>query len=387
MRRVVRILGVLLLLVASSASSSLGQEATPASTDSILATLGYPQLDITITSEAYQVVQTDVPAGLVLLAVTNQSGVEAAATILAPPEGMDQAGFQATVEATPQTADEFPAFLYQARLPGGPVVPPGQVGYAVVEVAAGEWTILGEGDQTPAFFTATEPSGAPSEEPDADLTIEMREFAFTGLPEAIPSGRQVWQIANTGEQPHMLMATAVPDGVSLDQILASIDTAATPGARAIEFGETVGLEIASPGQTAWLEVNLQPGTYVVACYVADPESGMLHVAMGMAALVVAGDDAGPATPVAPAATAEAMAATVDIADFMFTPGELEIEVGTSVTWTNQDQSDHTVTAEDDTFNSRILNQGDSFDQRFDDAGSYPYICALHPFMKGSIVVS
>lgn len=380
MRRVVRILGVLLLLVGSSATASLAQDATPAPTDSVLATLSYPHLDITITNEVYQVAQADVPAGLVLLTVTNQSEDAATAALLAPPDGMNQADFQATVEATLQTPDAFPAILYEARLPGSPVVQPGQLGYAVVELTAGDWTILGEGDQAPDFFTATEPTGAPPEEPDAGLTIELQEFAFTGLPESIPAGRQVWQITNTGEQPHMLMATTVPAGTSLDQVLAGIDTATTPGASAIAFGETVGLEIISTGQTVWLDVNLEPGTYFVACYVPDSASGMLHVAMGMAALVVAGDESGTASPVA-------AGATVDIADFMFAPGELEIEAGTTVTWTNQDESQHTVTAEDDAFDSRILPQGDSFEQRFDAPGSHRYICALHPFMKGSIVVS
>ena len=75
---------------------------------------------------------------------------------------------------------------------------------------------------------------------------------------------------------------------------------------------------------------------------------------------------------------------VVIENFTFNPSELQIKVGETVTWTNMDSAPHTVNS--DLFNSDTLNNGDSFSFTFDKAGTYDYICGIHPAMKGKIVV-
>jgi plastocyanin len=76
-----------------------------------------------------------------------------------------------------------------------------------------------------------------------------------------------------------------------------------------------------------------------------------------------------------------------ISDYAFKPASMTVQPGTSVTWTNQDDDPHTVTANDGSFDSKGLGQGDSFTQTFAKPGTYPYHCAAHPFMKGTITVS
>lgn len=56
----------------------------------------------------------------------------------------------------------------------------------------------------------------------------------------------------------------------------------------------------------------------------------------------------------------------------------------TVTWVNQDDSVHTVTS--DSFNSGLLNSGDSWTYTFTTAGTYPYHCSIHPFMTGIVTV-
>lgn len=75
-----------------------------------------------------------------------------------------------------------------------------------------------------------------------------------------------------------------------------------------------------------------------------------------------------------------------ISDFKFTPGSLTVHVGDSVTWTNNGPTDHTATASDGSFNTGTLKQGQSASHTFTKAGTFAYICAIHPFMKGTIVV-
>jgi hypothetical protein len=77
---------------------------------------------------------------------------------------------------------------------------------------------------------------------------------------------------------------------------------------------------------------------------------------------------------------------VTIADFNFTPDSITIHVGDTVTWTNKGPSAHTATAQDGSFNTGVLAKGASASHTFTQAGTFTYICQIHPFMHGTIVV-
>lgn len=78
--------------------------------------------------------------------------------------------------------------------------------------------------------------------------------------------------------------------------------------------------------------------------------------------------------------------TVDNADFAFVPAALTITVGDTVTWTNSDPVPHTATAEDGTFASGAMDQGDTYSFTFASAGEFAYTCDYHPQMAGTITV-
>jgi plastocyanin len=78
--------------------------------------------------------------------------------------------------------------------------------------------------------------------------------------------------------------------------------------------------------------------------------------------------------------------TVTIADFQFTPASITIHVGDTVTWTNHGPSAHTATANDGSFNTGVLQKGQSASHTFNTAGTFTYICSIHPFMHGTVVV-
>jgi plastocyanin len=78
---------------------------------------------------------------------------------------------------------------------------------------------------------------------------------------------------------------------------------------------------------------------------------------------------------------------VTIEDFAFAPAALEVSVGTTITWTNNDSAPHTVTSTDGVFDSARLNQGETFSFTFTEAGDYSYFCSFHPGMQGTITVS
>ena len=76
---------------------------------------------------------------------------------------------------------------------------------------------------------------------------------------------------------------------------------------------------------------------------------------------------------------------VTIQNFSFNPATLTIKVGTTVTWTNADPMPHQIKS--NTFNSAALNSGETFQFTFSSVGSYDYSCAIHPSMKGKIIVT
>jgi LPXTG-motif cell wall-anchored protein len=78
--------------------------------------------------------------------------------------------------------------------------------------------------------------------------------------------------------------------------------------------------------------------------------------------------------------------TVTIADFQFTPASITIHVGDTVTWTNHGPSAHTATANNGSFNTGVLQKGQSASHTFNTAGTFSYICSIHPFMHGTVVV-
>src|SRR5918998_4784569 len=96
------------------------------------------------------------------------------------------------------------------------------------------------------------------------------------------------------------------------------------------------------------------------------------------------------TPADAAQGSEAPAAAevpVDIRDFAYSPNPIEIAVGDTVTWTNQDEVPHTATGQDrDVLQSGTIAPGASFSQAFPEAGEFGYFCEFHPNMTGTIVV-
>jgi len=89
----------------------------------------------------------------------------------------------------------------------------------------------------------------------------------------------------------------------------------------------------------------------------------------------------------PAPSGEApRAAKVEIVDFAYDPDPVAIQVGGKVTWLNQDPAPHTATAEDGSFDTGTLEEGKLKSETFKQAGTYEYICQIHPDMHGVVEV-
>ena len=99
----------------------------------------------------------------------------------------------------------------------------------------------------------------------------------------------------------------------------------------------------------------------------------------MAGMSMAAPAAGNNTPVA---TDE-----VKIKNFGFSPATITLTAGSTVVWTNGDSVQHDVTFDGGGIGSSVLNHNDTFSHTFQTAGTYHYICSIHPFMHGTVIVT
>ena len=142
-----------------------------------------------------------------------------------------------------------------------------------------------------------------------------------------------------------------------------------------------------------------PGPHVSRRALMPTLLGMALLALALLALGCGGSSSTTTTIAPSATTAGTTAATsattsagggganaVSIANFAFSPASITVKVGDSVTWTNNDSTTHTVTADDNSFSSGDLAPGATFSFTFPKAGTYAYHCSIHPSMTGTVVV-
>ncbi len=77
---------------------------------------------------------------------------------------------------------------------------------------------------------------------------------------------------------------------------------------------------------------------------------------------------------------------VTIQNFAFSPKTITIKKGQSITWTNEDSAGHSATADDNSWDTGVLPQGQSKSLPFTKTGTFTYHCSVHPDMHGTVIV-
>jgi plastocyanin len=106
------------------------------------------------------------------------------------------------------------------------------------------------------------------------------------------------------------------------------------------------------------------------------------LALGVGLALVACDFSYGGGPGGPVLTSD-----VAIRNMSFQPGNAQVTVGTTVTWTNDDTVAHTVTSDGGVFDSGRMNPGDTWSFTFTTAEAFAYHCSIHTGMHGTIVVT
>ncbi len=117
----------------------------------------------------------------------------------------------------------------------------------------------------------------------------------------------------------------------------------------------------------------------------DDDSGGSATTKAPAAATTTAPAMSTATTAASGGNAAQTKVTVAIKDFKFDPDNAHVPVGATVTWTNNDDQDHTATS-DREFDTGPIKPGESKTVTFDHAGTFKYHCSIHRFMTGTVVV-
>jgi plastocyanin len=231
---------------------------------------------------------------------------------------------------------------------------------AAVAVAAAGAAVGAAGDSEPGQHAAPFTAAAPAAGVDPrsrGLQVALGEWSIGLEAKAIRPGRVTFVVTNRGTFRHgfEIQRAGRHHGRDDDD----------------EELETDRLE---PGESARLTLDLKPGVYEIECFVSHhDEKGMVGT------LTVRAD--------APLVTApKAQANTVAIRSFAFKPALLRVKAGATVRWRNQDAAQHTATAFNRSFDSKLLGRGATYARKFSRPGTYAYLCALHPQMTGKVIV-
>jgi plastocyanin len=71
----------------------------------------------------------------------------------------------------------------------------------------------------------------------------------------------------------------------------------------------------------------------------------------------------------------------------FSPSSITVSSGTTITWTNKDGMDHSVTSNTSIFDSGPISNNGTYSHTFNTAGTFPYHCMVHPDMTGTVTVN
>jgi plastocyanin len=129
--------------------------------------------------------------------------------------------------------------------------------------------------------------------------------------------------------------------------------------------------------------RFRPVTILLALIVA-----VLGLVVGCGGGADSSAGGGSGSAAAPAAPGEPTSSnTIVIKDFSYTPASLTVAPGTKITVVNQDQAPHTVTANDKSFDSSTIEGGGRGEFTAPSKpGTYPYICTIHQYMTGTLIV-
>ncbi|MBI5671555.1 MAG: hypothetical protein HZC41_26485 [Chloroflexi bacterium] len=228
------------------------------------------------------VVPAELHAGIVDVTFTNITDAPFAPLLARLNDGVTVDALMAAMSAGPE------AGLPLITLLGGTEIAPQSSFVATFDLKAGEHVLLNFAGKAPDVktFTVADEDDTNAAAPEADVQVSLLDFAFS-LPTSISAGEQTWLLENKGDQWHEMAIARIDDRTTVAELRDIMQTMASGEADPATLPiEQVGFWMPmQQGERAWFNLNLEPGTYVVACFLPDFASGHAHINLGMVQLL------------------------------------------------------------------------------------------------------
>ena len=241
---------------------------------SLMAQGEIPGVTVTATEDAIDL-PSEVPSGLVTFTFVN----DRAEAPFVPLIGRLNDGVTPDDIAAAEKSDNPMDVLSLVVLYGGTAIAPGESLTYTTELTPGNYA-LNDDPQT-LYFTVTESDVTDLSQPESDVALALVDFAF-GVPSDFTSGSHIWHIQNFGTQWHEVAVFKVDDGTTVQDARDAL-MAADPENGDLPYGDPAFLWLPSgPNTQSWVPVDLEAGTYVVACFLPDVNGDFSpHMAHGM----------------------------------------------------------------------------------------------------------
>ncbi|MCO5218850.1 MAG: hypothetical protein M9909_08480 [Thermomicrobiales bacterium] len=258
--------------------------------------LGLEKLSLVVSPDGISGIPEELAAGHYLVEVSGEP--------MAGETSLDVTLFRLPDDMTIETMPEFdpnspiiPEFIYEGGFPGGRNVDISQgetSSQCVLTLTAGNWTVLGQLIGRPNVpFTVTGEVLEDAPTPTATVEIMMGEMYFHITGGELMAGKNMLSLTSMGGQPHFLVMLPLPPGMTNDEfgsMFASdmMEEEASPDSEGEGEDDTpvvLVTGVQSLATTMWTEVELESGTYGLACFMPDQHVGMPHAMLGMHAVI------------------------------------------------------------------------------------------------------
>jgi hypothetical protein len=250
-------------------------------TEAIADPTSYPEVTIDAADFSYNLPES-INAGWVRVRLTNSGKEPHHIQFLRLNDEVTFEEFQEALQSGPG------AEMTVSQLMGGVgAVAPNGSAQVVINLPAGEYVIIcfipSPSDHVPHLakgmlktLTVQETSVA-TEEPKAELTVAMKDFLYD-FPETLPAGHRIIKVVNNGPEAHELNLLRLEEGKTLDDVNQYLATPDGPP----PFAPVGGMNGLGVGGAGYIELDLEPGTYVAICNIPSPKAeGNPHFTLGM----------------------------------------------------------------------------------------------------------
>ena len=223
------------------------------------------QVTVTYTNDGITASPAEIPAGLTTIVMDNQSDSHSGGPIGRFKDGMTMEDFVAAAAENPFAA--ILVFDLYGSLSGAP----GADQSLTLDLQPGNYVFLNSGGMMGTVTVTGTEATLSDHTPHHDVNVVMVDFAY-GTPSVLPAGEQVWHVRNEGEQIHEFLIVPVDAATTVEQateLFRSMGTIFNVMAGTSPVNPLMIWGPQSPGNSAWVPINLQPGTYALGSLLPD----------------------------------------------------------------------------------------------------------------------